>query len=163
MRVEEAAAAAAVADEKAFRAWQGHAFASVGRAIREQGRAYSRPRPRARSSLYQRSLGEDHSGAPSAHYAPSLRLRRPQPPRRARPPSPPEPDSDEDDDAASDNEYSSASSCVSHPASPRARPYPRRPSQAPVRAPQRHNQTRTRPVRSCRGLLDSVAWIFGRA
>ncbi|KAJ6540918.1 hypothetical protein DFH09DRAFT_1368432 [Mycena vulgaris] len=43
MRVEKAAAAAAVANEEAFRAWQGHAFASVGRAIREQGRAYSRP------------------------------------------------------------------------------------------------------------------------
>ncbi|KAJ6486041.1 hypothetical protein DFH09DRAFT_1210696 [Mycena vulgaris] len=161
MRVEKAAAAAAVANEEAFRAWQGHAFASVGRAIREQGRAYSRPR--ARPSPYQCSSEEDYSSAPSAHCAPSPRSRRPQPSHPARSPSPPEPDSDEDDDAASDSGYSSASACVGHPASPRSRLYPRRPSQAPVRAPQRQSQTRTRPARLCRGLLDSVAWIFGRA
>ncbi|KAJ7133363.1 hypothetical protein C8R44DRAFT_870771 [Mycena epipterygia] len=45
--------------------------------------------------------------------------------------------------------------------SPRASPYP---SQSPRASP--HSQPRTPPrstTRSCRGLVDSVAWLFGRA
>ncbi|KAJ7434471.1 hypothetical protein FB451DRAFT_1379811 [Mycena latifolia] len=135
--------------------WESEAreFASVGRAIREDWSAYACPRRRlGRSNLRpqpQRSPSPSalESDASDSDY---------------------EQDEDEDgasssseSDVASNSGYSSSSSSrYVYPASARAcsAPYPQhRPSRSQTQPPPRQRQSR-----SCRGLLDSVAWLFAR-
>ncbi|KAJ7692599.1 hypothetical protein B0H17DRAFT_1133072 [Mycena rosella] len=109
------------------------ACARVGRSHREKQRAY----------LFPRARGTPSRAAPQLQYA------------GAHFDSESDDSGEDEEGSVSDRGYSSAFASSSW------RPHVHHPYARPASSTRLLQQSRSRPLRSCRGLVDSVAWLFG--